>query len=332
MNIRMYENGDYKVIDPWFSALAEFYDGHTSDKKLIDQLVDRQVNDPEGFFTLAKEIFICEEYGEILGFFCLNYKRGQAIKLGPLIVSPTARGRGVGKFLFRYIDELCTAKKIRKIYATTSHLNEKVNALFSQNGYRQEALYPDQYKIASNEIIWGKIFIPDTAPGQENNSLLINGDEEVSVRDFDPETDISYLKKCEALYTTWHDDLGDDFIQSTLSGYHRGTTSMDFQAKTKAILVACHGDMIHGMGVLSPKRGGAAKLYPFYGTSNSQQAIIQRVVELKDEYGIRKIYSFCSVLDNNQRASFLKNGFAERGILVQPYKSNTRLVTYDLFI
>ena len=332
MKVRMYEDGDYKVIDPWFSALSKFYDGHTPDKKLIDQLVNRQEKDAEGFFTLSKEIYICEENGAILGFFCLNYKRGEAVKLGPLVVAPGARGKGVGSFLYGYIDILCRERKFRKLYATTSQLNAPVNALFNKFGYKEEAVYPDQYKKGSNEVVWGKVFTPDTFPVAEQNSMVLAGDRPITLSDFNEKLHMDGLTFCDTIFSEWHDDLGADFIEATLNGYKRGREAVDFQTKTKSIIVASSESGIDGIGVFSPKRGGAGKLYPFYGTQRAQREIITTLKAQKDFYGVHKIYSFCSLLDAKQQATFIENGFVQRGVLDQPYKPNTRLTTFDLFI
>ncbi len=244
MQIRKYQASDYDIIAPWFNDLSKFYDGHTEDKKLIDQLVNCEEQDAKGFFTVSKQLYVCVASNqELLGFFCLNYKRGDAVKLGPIITSPLSRGRGIGKYMFNFIDTECKKNKIRKIYATTSHLNDSVNNLFIKYGYTKEALYPNHYKNGSNEIIWGKIFIPDSGSVLDLESSLclpeVNG--AIIVRDFTPEQDSNFLSRViEKIYSQWHNDLGTSFTNSIIHGYQRAKdATLDFQDKSKLVLIAC---------------------------------------------------------------------------------------------
>ncbi len=336
MKVRLYSSDDYAILSPWFSALSTFYDGHTEDNKLIDQLVDKHEKDPYGFFTTAKEIYVCEnEEAQIAGFFCLNYKRGNSVKVGPIIVAPETRGRGVGKYMFTVIEQICIEKRVRKIYATTSHLNHAVNSLFKANWYTPEAQYPDQYKVGSSEIVWGKILIHDSGLVQPEISSMLGSQPGAYVREFNPDTDKVFLERVVGQLGTLHDDLGSDFIEATIAGYMRGKEFLGFQSKTKDIRIAFtdHSESVFaGLGIFSPKRGGPGKLYPFVGTKEGQKALVQEFINTSKNVSVRKLYTFCSAFDVNECALLEQLGFTNRGTLIQPYKPNTRLATFDFFI
>ncbi len=154
--IRPYQLGDYDKLKTWLSELGRFYDGHESGR-FVDQLVNKEYEDELGYFTTAKEVYIATEGGKELGSIVLNYKRGGSVKVGPFVVDPEARGRGIGTQLLTFAEQRAREKGRRKIYATTSHLNEPVNRVFSKCGFQAEAHFPDQYKKGSIELIWGKL-------------------------------------------------------------------------------------------------------------------------------------------------------------------------------
>jgi len=153
--LQLYQNSDYLILKTWLSELSQFYDGHESGK-FIDQLVEREQEDELGYFTIAKEIYVLREGIRPVGAICLNYKRGGSVKIGPFVVSPTERGKGFGTQLLQFAEKRAREKGKRKIYATTSHLNIPANRIFQKCGFLIEAKFPDQYKVGSTELIWGK--------------------------------------------------------------------------------------------------------------------------------------------------------------------------------
>lgn len=121
--IRSYRPEDYPYLDQWMESLATFYDGHTPEHKLLDQLVNTEMADPRGFFTKSKALLVSydEATGVPTGAICLNHKRGGAVKIGPVVVDAALRGQGIGKALFTAADAYAEAVGARKLFATTSH-------------------------------------------------------------------------------------------------------------------------------------------------------------------------------------------------------------------
>lgn len=56
--IRSYRPEDYPHLDKYMESLASFYDGHTPENKLLDQLIDAELTDPRGFFTKSKALLV----------------------------------------------------------------------------------------------------------------------------------------------------------------------------------------------------------------------------------------------------------------------------------
>ncbi|HMT01611.1 MAG TPA: GNAT family N-acetyltransferase [Candidatus Absconditabacterales bacterium] len=334
--VRLFNLKDYDLVGERMTDLTNFYDGHTDDNKLIDQLVGTEKIDQIGYFTKSKLMLMFEHEGVPLGMVCLNIKRGGSVKIGPVIVAPEARGKGIGKLLFSTIDKIADDFKIRKLYATTSHLNDRVNSIFSKYGYNIEATYPDQYKQGSNEHIWGKIQNESTNENLEViNSVSSNIESvgNIKIHGTVEEEDKEYLDETLRIYRQRHNDLGADFLHMMLKGYERGKENLSFQNKSKMILIAKDeiGNYV-GTLVYSPKRGGPVKIYPISGTPEAQSQMIQQSLDFAKENGSHKLYTFAHENDFAQIDILEQIGFTLRGKLISPYKNGHNLLTFDLFV
>lgn len=332
-NIRSYQPKDYPYIDRWMKDLGLFYDGHTEDNKLLDQLVGTEGGDQTGFFTKNKWMFVYEHNGEPAGMLCLNNKRGGSAKIGPVIVNPEVRGLGLGTALLKTAEEAAIAGGTRKLYATTSHLNSHMNHLFTRAGYNIEATFPDQYKRGSNELIWGKHLItPNEVIHTQLRSLLLgeteNARRHVKVEPY-TEADYEFVQKMNALFQQWHDDLGSDFIEGMIAGHRRG---LDFQKKGKVVLIAKRNGEPEGMLTFSPKRGNPVKVYPLVGTPEAQGALVDKAVEIARQNGMHKLYTFTHEADKDQTDFLTRIGFVVRGVLESPYREGHNLYALDLFV
>lgn len=329
--IRSYKDSDYEALSSWMVDLGKFYDGHSEDNKLLDQLVGTEKADKAGFFTKNKFMFICEVDDQPAGMICLNYKRGGSTKIGPVIVNPEIRGQGVGTSLLKTAEEVGMASGSRKLYATTSHLNEPINHLFVKMGYKIEAKFPDQYKKGSIELIWGKHLeeVPILS-GQEIESVLFEEGNPTSIEiDSFAGESIDFINNTNSLYQQWHDDLGSDFVEGMIAGVGRG---LDFQNKGKIILLARSGSEIKGMVTFTPKRGGPVKLYPFCGTPSAQKSLIESAKAIAKKNNNHKLYTFVHSLDIKQLEFLESEGFSKRGEIESPYKLGHNLIPLDIFI
>lgn len=333
--VRSYRPEDYDLLDEWMKTLANFYDGHTPDNKLLDQLVGAEVADPCGFFTKSKALVVTTnpETGAPTGATTINFKRGGAVKIGPVVVDTALRGQGIGKTLFDAADVFADTVGARKIFATTSHLNEPVNRLFTRYGFTVEATFPDQYKRGSQELIWGR-FVGEHPHGSDLDDVrsVVHPSNGRPVESITPYTndDREYVARVNSIYGGWHDDLGEDFIDGMVAGQDRG---LNFQAKGKVILIGKDADgEAQGMLTFTPKRGGPVKIYPIAGTPEAQATLLDEAVRLARENDNHKLYTFSPATDTDQHRLLAEQGFVQRGVLRSPYKDGHDLFAFDKMV
>lgn len=333
MPIRSFQEGDYPYLDIWMQSLSAFYDGHTPDNKLLDQLVGAESSDAKGFFTKKKALLVSvdPESDTPTAAMCLNYKRGGAVKIGPVVVDGNLRGRGIGKTLFQAADIFAESVGARKLFATTSHLNTPVNSLFERYGYSVEATFPSQYKLGSNELIWGKF--TSGHPKMDTTSigsLLLPSIGEVTQIETYNDDDRRFIAEVNRTFQGWHDDLGEDFIDGMVAGHDRG---LSFQEKGKVILL---GKTALGApaGVLTftPKRGGPVKIYPVAGSPEAQELLLDRALGLAAETRSHKLYTFVHEQDAAEQDFLVEQGFSKRGLLLSPYKDGHNLCAFDKMV
>ena len=331
--IRLSRDSNYHILRVWLSELSQFYDGHEGGK-FIEQLVGRENEDELGYFTIAKEIYVLREEERPVGAICLNYKRGEAVKVGPFVVSPIERGKGLGIQLLQFAEKRAREKGKRKIYATTSHLNIPVNRIFQKCGFLIEAKFPDQYKVGSTELIWGKFLqkrehIPADLKEDQALTITERGSEKVQIVDYSDD----YYELLKELIldklSQWHNDIDEDFVRKMILGHFRGT---DFEKKGKVILLAISEEGLHGCSVVVPKRGNPAKLYPLLGTEQAQKKLIEGSELVAKEIGCHKIYTFSPVGDHIQQTLLESLGYTPRGVLAEPYKPRYDLMCFDKFL
>lgn len=333
--VRSYKPTDYGPLGAWMESLAAFYDGHTPQNRLIDQLVGAEMGDRNGFFTKSKALVVSTdpETGAATGATCINFKRGGAVKIGPIVVDSELRGRGIGKTLFEAADVFADAVGARKIFATTSHLNRPVNTLFERYGFIVEATFPDQYKHGSEELIWGKFVGAHPFESDLSSAKSVvrpsNGKSIGAIKPYS-ESNRGFIADVNKTYGDWHDDLGEDFIDGMVAGQERG---LDFQAKGKVILVAEDVDgEPQGMLTFTPKRGGPVKIYPIAGTVEAQTTLLDKAIVMAQNHGNHKLYTFSPTTDAPQHELLISQGFTRRGILLSPYKDGHDLFAFDKMI
>lgn len=330
MKFSLISESHQKQIKDWLPELGNFYDGHDSSSKFFNQIANKNETDPFGYFTLKKEIWTATDNSELLGFICLNYKRGGSVKIGPLMVNPKHRGKGVGKFLIQSSIKQTKETNVRKLYATTSSLNNPASNLFESCSFEKEAELPDQYKTGASEYIWG-LFLQENPTRQKgNNSFLIKTKSNSgTTRNYCDKTDRGFLAETVDVMSEWHDGLDSDFIKGLIEASER---DLDYEIKGKKIMTNEQEGKIKGLAVTTPKRGGPVKLYPIYGTKTAQKQLADSIKAFYSQCGYRKIYTFTPASDH-QHILFLKSiGFSKRGIIKAPYKNGFDLVVLDVFI
>jgi len=279
--------------------LGKFYYGHEN-AKFFDQLMDKDKKDHNGYFTVKKEIWsVLGDKDDFCGFVCLNYKRGNTVKIGPIMVDPKYRGNGIGKFMIMSILKKLEKERARKVYATTSSENVPACKLFQNAGFKLEVELPEQYRVGNKEYIWGYFFeLPTEIFLNEKSLLDLNNSESdnLQIKDFNSEIDTQYLQKIIKIIKEWHDDITPGFLRQIIDATNRG---LDFETKGKLILVAKDlKNLPTGLVIAAPKRGGSVKIYPMYGNASSIECMIDKLSEVFKEKGYRKLYTFVHASDD----------------------------------
>lgn len=333
--VRLFKDSDYKIVDHWMKDLANFYDGHTENNKLIDQLVGAEKTDKIGYFTKSKLILMLEDWWVPLWMFCLNFKRWWSVKIWPVVVAPEARWKWIWKLLFSTIDKIGNDFDIRKLYATTSHLNERINKIFPKYWFIVEATYPNQYKKWSNELIRWKM--KDKKEDKNKSKITKSVHSEIipqwkmHITNELVEKDIEYINNVLEIYNQWHNDLWEDFLNMMIKWYKRWKEDLWFQNKSKEILIAKDDKWNHlWLIVFSPKRWWPVKIYPISWTTKAQDEMTKRSIEIAKENGCHKLYTFAHESDTKQIECLKKIWFIERWTLISPYKEENNLITFDL--
>jgi len=326
----------YQQVKCLLPELSKYYDGHEN-SNFFNQLVNKDAQDPNGYLTLRKEIWCAlDDSQQFLGFVCLNYKRGNSVKIGPIIVKPESRSRGVGKFLINSSLNKLKYEQIRKVYATTSSENVSAISLFKNFGFKLELELPEQYRVGNKEFVWGYFLDHPKKTYMTKRSLLDPGSlmksecDKVGTFNCDCDSDLRCLRNAVSVIKIWHEGIDNTFIHQIIQAIKRG---INFEFKGKIILVTRNlKNQTTGIVVATPKRGGSVKLYPIYGPSKSQFLLLNnlKVIFKRNQY--RKLYTFIHASDN-KHIQFLKNyGFNLRGKIYSPYKAGHNLAVLDLFL
>lgn len=330
MDFQLISKDYFSYVKELLPELGKYYDGHEN-SKFFDQLINKEKNDTNGYFTLKKEIWIAKVNNNFCGFVCLNYKRGNTVKIGPIIVDPLYRGHGVGNFLINSSIEKLKKENIRKIYATTSSENIFACKLFENNGFKIEIKLPEQYKKESTEIIWGYFINVPKKRVAKCKSLFLNKKEKtITVSSFNKTKDENLLKKMINIMSEWHDDINQSFCDQLIKATKNG---IDFEKKGKLILVAKNiSNKSSGIAVATPKRGGSIKIYPMSGNIDSIKLLIGEIIKIFKKNGYRKLYTFVPVNDQKYIQQLIQFGFNPRGTILSPYKPGYDLTVLDMFI
>ena len=75
-----------------------------------------------------------------------------------IAVSPEWRGRGIGAFIMRKVEDAVRAQGARQIYADTSSSAKyaETRRFYLSQGFRQQALLPDFYRPGDGKVIFTK--------------------------------------------------------------------------------------------------------------------------------------------------------------------------------
>jgi GNAT superfamily N-acetyltransferase len=248
------------------SVIGALYDEITPEfaKNLIE--IDRQGEDPNGYFSLGKEVWVAREAStaEILGFEVITRKRGGSIKLGPTLVLPKAQGRHLAvRMINRLIHEYALVGA-RKVYVTAPLVKDALSIIdFRDLQLRLEAILKSQYREGSWERVAGRVLRPAPAGGiTPQLSIAPNTVAGVHITTgIDPGAETVFQQFLLASMIDEYDDIDESFTRAVANAAERGFRA-PYEKKGKIIFCVWSSGQLIGAAICSPKRGGAIKIAP----------------------------------------------------------------------
>jgi len=155
MGIRKLIKEDREQIQSILTSTCVFCD---EEIKIALELIDIYLNDPnQKDYELYSYI---DDNNRVLGYFCIG---PTPITVGTydlywIAVGSDTQGKGIGKRLIAYAEELVKSKGGRLILAETSSRPDYINTrqFYLHSGYSEVAHIKDFYKIGDDLIIYGK--------------------------------------------------------------------------------------------------------------------------------------------------------------------------------
>lgn len=99
---------------------------------------DRDVLEVETFYTaVGGEFWVIEQQGQVVGTGAYYpVERGhKAVEIRKMYLSPTARGKGLGKFLLQRLEDAITNRGFHEIWIETASVLKEAVKLYESNGY-----------------------------------------------------------------------------------------------------------------------------------------------------------------------------------------------------
>lgn len=127
------------------------------EKEVGLELIDIAINNSEQKDYYFK---VAEEGNKVLGYYCIGHRAltDGVFDLYWIVVSPEARGFGIGTELINDAENFVKALNGRLILAETSSRDDYENTrnFYKKNNYKELAIIKDFYKVGDSLIIFGK--------------------------------------------------------------------------------------------------------------------------------------------------------------------------------
>ncbi len=100
---------------------------------------DRDVLEVETFYTtVGGEFWVVEQQGRLVGTAAYYpIERGnKAVEIRKMYLSPTVRGKGLGKYLLHQLEEAIAQRGFQEIWIETASVLKEAVMLYESNGYQ----------------------------------------------------------------------------------------------------------------------------------------------------------------------------------------------------
>jgi ribosomal protein S18 acetylase RimI-like enzyme len=112
----------------------------------------RKLFDP---LPAGREGFVIETNGTVAGFALLRPKFLMGDYLELLVIAPSARGKGLGSVLLKYVEDIVFAR-MKNLFACVSDFNAEARKFYQKNGYQEIGPMPNFLIPGSAEILLRK--------------------------------------------------------------------------------------------------------------------------------------------------------------------------------
>ncbi|MFB9429479.1 GNAT family N-acetyltransferase [Streptoalloteichus tenebrarius] len=214
--------------------------------------------DQDGHFSLQQRMFVLADARTCYGVVHLVCKRQRTVKISPLLVSPSYRGRLLGGYaLLAKAEDFARAAGARQLYCTVSETNPATLRFMRLNGFVVAGSAYEQYKPGVREFMLYKVLnSPEPAPERDG----------LTVRDL-VDADVPAMSELVlAAFEPVCVGLGQDWVDALVRAYRRRHTR-DLNQKYRDIHVVVDRDgRLRGVAATGPKKGGSIKVVPLCAT------------------------------------------------------------------
>ncbi|MEM1527048.1 MAG: GNAT family N-acetyltransferase [Ignisphaera sp.] len=123
--IRKARLNDVNEIVEIYNSSIEFLDKES--KEWIESIIKRR--------SRRVRIYVGTQDNKVVGFIIVYKKRNKAY-IDSFAVDPMHRGRGIGQYLLKHVEEILVAEDVEKIYLSVKNHNNKALGIYIRNGYK----------------------------------------------------------------------------------------------------------------------------------------------------------------------------------------------------
>ncbi len=312
ISIREVEFRDLSVVaEMMHEALEPFYGGdHRAHARRIVETSSQGRKDTKGHFSAAQIMFVAEKNGHIVGLLNFVVKYQGTLKISPLIVRESERGKGVGRLLFAKVLEHALKNDVRQIYCTVSAKNRLALEYFLTQGFVQAGRARLHYRVDLDEIMLYKIVEHHDIQFKESvfSVIPMSDEDSAQVRSM-------ILSRLPEHF----EGVDESWVDALFAGYAR-RNSGDPNEKYKLIWVAkSTNGKILGVAAATPKKGKPIKLMPLLAeTIEAFWALVSELPGLLCEYG-HKLYTH-TVPTGIEVETFQQHGWQIEAMMPESYK------------
>lgn len=295
--------------------------------------------DPYGYFTLGKEVWVAIDNttDDCLGFEVVTRKRGGSIKIGPTIVLPEARGRGISHQMINRLFDLYADYGVRKAYVTAPLRHHETAGLdFRYLNFRLEAVLKSHYRQDSLERVAGRFFFASNAIPVRSKVVLdraSHGDYEVVINESSvPQEELSDFMAGHLAIA--YDDIDSTFFDALFAS---NDIELDYPSKPKVIWECFHAGVRVAVVVGALKRGGTVKIAPFVIADGHRNVrcldrIFEAIHKRATQIGRHKVMYLLPFSDWGLISYSLERGGSFEGVLREPYKPGVDVAVVSFFM